>query len=87
MQVVTAKRASSQTQLHDVEELAVAGINLEFAVVQHIIGGADAGSDLIAPAEVDRREPFGIISRVGFMIKADPQVQRQSGIPDSPSVL
>src|SRR6267142_2675689 len=85
--VVTAERAAGQTKLHDVEELAVAGIDLQLAVMKHVIGAADARSNFVAPAKVKIGEPDGIESRVLLMVQADPNIQSQSAVPDRPGIL
>ena len=54
--VVGTERAARQAELHDVEELAVARIHLDLAVVEQVVGAADTRGDLVAPTEVDRVE-------------------------------
>src|ERR1039458_8029865 len=76
--IVAAEGTAGQAQLHNVVELTIAGINLEFAVVQRVIGAAQPGANLLAPAEMHRREAARIEGRLRFLIEADTQVQRQT---------
>ena len=87
MPVVAAERAAGQTKLHDVEELAIAGIDLQLAVMKHVIGAADARSNLVAPAKVKIGEAAGIESRVLLVVQADADVQGKTAIAHGPGVL
>ena len=78
MPVVAAERAARQAHLHDVVELAVAGVDLDLAVVQQVIGAADARSDLVAPAELHRREAGRIVGRLRLLVEAETQVEGQA---------
>ena len=84
--VVAAEGTARQAHLHDVVELAVAGINLDLAVVQQVIGAADARSDLVTPAELDRGEAGRIVGRLKFVVEADTEVQGQA-VADLPGIL
>src|SRR6266853_710669 len=85
--VVAPERAAGQTELHDVEELAVAGIDLQLAVMKHVVSAADTRSNLVAPAEVEIGKPCGIESRVLLVVQADADIQCQSAVSDRPGIL
>ena len=76
MPVVASERSARETQLHDVEELAPACIQLDRAVVKQVVSTADAGRDLLTPAEINIGEPFGVKRRVVFMIEPETRVDR-----------
>jgi len=78
MPIIAAERAASQTHLHDVVELAVAGEDFDLAIVQQIVRAADAWGDLLTPAELQVGEARGIISRQPFLVEANAQVERQA---------
>src|SRR6267142_5476380 len=85
--VVAAERTAGQTEFHDVEELAIAGIDLQFAVMKHVISAADSRSNLVAPAEGEIGEAGGIESRVFLLVEADAGVYREAGSADGPGIL
>src|SRR5262249_604006 len=87
MPIVAAKLTLSQTQLHDVEELAIAGIDLDLAIVQDVVRAANPGCDLIAPAEVDGWESIWIVCRIVFVVEAHADVEREPRILDRPGIL
>ena len=84
--VVAAEGTARQAHFHDVVELAVAGKDLELAVVQHVVGAADAGSNFLTPAEIERGEARRIVRRHVLLIEADAQVQSQA-MSDVPGIL
>ena len=84
--VVAAEGTAGQAHLHDVVELAVAGVDLDLAVVQQVIGAADAGGDLVAPAELHGGEAGGIVGRLHFVVEADAEVQGEA-VADLPGIL
>src|SRR5262249_53466305 len=84
--VVAAERSAGQIHLHDVVELAIAREGFDFAVVQDIVGNADAGSDLFAEAEDQIREALRVVGRQVFLREADAEIQRQS-MTNLPCVL
>ncbi len=86
MPVVAAEGAAGQTQFHDVIEHAVAGINLDLAVVQQVIGSAQPGADFVAPAELHRGESLRIEGRLGFLVQPDPQIERET-VAHLPTIL
>ena len=58
--VVASKRATRQRVLHDVEELAVAPVELPLAVVQHIPRRAKARSNLVGETKIDLAGARGV---------------------------
>src|SRR5881396_2212099 len=87
MPVVAAERSARETQLHDVEELAPACIQLDRAVVKQVVSTADAGRDLLTPAEINIREPCGVKRGVVFMIEPETRVDRQAARTNCPGIL
>src|ERR1017187_8648528 len=73
--VVAAEGTARQAQLHDVVELAVAGIDLELAIVHYVIGAAQPGADFVAPAEMHRGEADRIVGRLRFLVQSNTQIQ------------
>ena len=71
MPVIAAEGSARQAHLHDVEELAVAGVDLDLAVVQQVVGAADARRDLVSVAELNGRKACGIVGRLGFLVETD----------------
>src|SRR5262249_35017155 len=57
------------------------------AVVQDVIGAADAGRDLVSPAEMKRGEAIGIEWRHCFFVEPKPQTQTQTACAQRPRVL
>src|SRR5574341_1509257 len=54
MPVVTAERPAGQLVLHDVIEIAEAGVHLQLAIVHDIPSAAESRSELVAEREVNR---------------------------------
>src|SRR5215467_6087935 len=87
--ILTAEGADRQVQLHDVEELAIAGEDLPLAILQRIPRKADAGSNFVTPVEFDRlADPTRglIFRRQEFVLKTDSSVDGNA-VPNRPRVL
>ena len=84
--VVAAEGAARQTHFHDVVEHAVAAVDLDLAVMEQVISAAQAGSNLLAPAEIDGREPGRIVGRHMLLVETETQVEGQA-MPHVPRVL
>src|SRR5206468_2283885 len=69
--VIAAERAARQRVLDDVEELTVAAVHLQLAVVQHVIRAADSRSNLASKAKVDRDWIVRAIRRQVFLVEAN----------------
>ena len=77
MPVVAAERSTRQAHLHDVVELAIAGVNLDLAIVEKVVCAADTRSNLVAPAEVHGGKALGIVRGLILRIEPDADVQGQ----------
>src|SRR5262249_5316632 len=84
--VVAAEGPTRQTHLHDVVELAVTGIDLDLAVVQHVVGAANARSDFVAPAELYGGKALRIVGGLALLVEADAEVESQA-VAHRPVVL
>ena len=84
--VFAAERAPRKRVLDDVEELAVARIDLQLAIVQDVIGATDTRGDLLGVAEADIRRA-GAVGRKIFLVEANTGVDRETGLSNCPRVL
>src|SRR5262245_39366518 len=79
--------AAHQVELHDVEEFAVARIDLHFSVAKNVVGAAQARCDLLAPSELNRLEGSRIVRRIALLIETDAKIERQPRVSYRPRVL
>src|SRR5205807_1080040 len=84
--VIAAERSTRQAHFHDVEELAVAAIDLDLAIMQQVISAADARSNFLPPAKLDSRKAARVIRRLLLVIEADTDVQCET-VTDIPGIL
>ena len=85
MPVFATERATGQRVLDDVVELAVTSVDLQLAVVKHIVGRTDAGTDLLGEVEADAGGS-GTVRRKILAIEPDAGINRET-IVDGPCVL
>src|SRR6267378_3946395 len=73
--VIPPERTPWQAVFHDVKELAIAGIDLDLAVVKQVVGAANAWRDFVKEAEAYMVSTRAI-RRQKLLVKAHAQIQR-----------
>ena len=85
MSVVAAEAATRQLVLHHVIEVPEAAVQLDLAVTQPVIGGAQARSNLVVPSETDSLETGRRV--IGRAVSLSSLTPRFSPASERPRVL